>query len=221
MTWRMPYSTTLQSYINRKKASKVKEDSTKHRKFRQRKSWSRFQYNLTDRQFRRYFRMTCACFEYLCSIIEDNVGEHEFKSKAYLRKYRSSNAGNDLKSANILHDHDQSTGGFISGEIKVALTLCILAGGSYLDLALLFETGQTCVYEIFHNVIKNWILDDRLVKINGLDYISDEEMMAEVAHQFAVGSDGIICGCIGDFDGWIVKMKSPSRSRDGVHNTAS
>ena len=213
--------TTLQSYIDRKKVSKVKEDSTKRRKFRQRKSWSRFQYNLTDRQFRCYFRMTRACFEYLCSRIEANVGEHEFKSEAYLRKYHSSNAGNDLKSANILHAHEQSTGGFISGEIKVALTLRILAGGSYLDLALLFETGQTYVHEIFHNVIKNWILDDRLVNINGLDYLSDEEMMAEVARQFAVGSGGIICGCIGALDGWIVKMKSPSRSRDGVHNTAS
>ena len=77
--------------------------------------------------------------------------------------------------------HEASTGGFISGEIKVALTLRILAGGSYLDLALLFEAGQSYVYEIFPCVIKKWILDDKLVKINGLDYVSDEGMMAEVA----------------------------------------
>ena len=55
--------TTLQSYIDRKKASKVKEDSAKHRKFRQRKSWSRFQYNPTDQQFHCYFRMTHACLD--------------------------------------------------------------------------------------------------------------------------------------------------------------
>ena len=103
--------------------------------------------------------------------------------------------------------HEASTGGFISGEIKVALTLRILAGGSYFDLALLFEAGQSYVYEIFHSVIKNWILDDKLVKINGLDYISDEEMMAEVARQFSVGSNGVINGCIGALDGWIVETK--------------
>ena len=113
------------------------------------------------------------------------------------------------------------TGGLISGEIKMALTLRILAGGSYLDLSLLFEIGSSYAYQILHEVVKNWILDDRLVKINGLDYVSDETMMEAVALQFAQRSSGVINGCIGALDGWIVKTKRPTKNRDGVVNPGS
>lgn len=38
-------------------------------------------------------------------------------------------------------DHNKSTIGFISGDIKLDLTLILVAGGSYLDLELLFEVS--------------------------------------------------------------------------------
>ena len=79
-----------------------------------------------------------------------------------------------MKTANIIRAHQATTGGFISGEIKVALTLRLVAGGLYLDLSLLFDTGFRYVYKIFQDVIENWILDDRLVKIGGIDYCSNE-----------------------------------------------
>ena len=41
--------TTLRSYMERKKSLQVKKDSVRHRRFRQRKSWARFESNLTDR----------------------------------------------------------------------------------------------------------------------------------------------------------------------------
>ena len=71
-----------------------------------------------------------------------------------------------MKITNILRDHEESTGGFISGEIKLALTLLLLAGGSYLDLALLFEILFTYSYVLFNDVIGDWVLDNRFVKIN-------------------------------------------------------
>ena len=39
--------------------------------------------------------------------------------------------------------HIQSTRGFASGEVKFALTLRLLAGGTYMDLALLYKVGMT------------------------------------------------------------------------------
>ena len=96
-------------------------------------------------------------------------------------------------------------GDFISGEVKVALTLRYLASGSYLDLGFMFETNPHYAVAIFHNVIRDWILDDRLVKINGLEYCQDEARMNEVAVGFARGSGGVIGGCIGAIAGWIVK----------------
>ena len=106
-------------------------------------------------------------------------------------------------------------GDFISGEVKVALTLRMLARGSYLDLRFLFETNPLYAVTIFHNVIRDWILDDRLVKINGLEYCQDEARMNEVALGFARGSGGVLGGCIGAIDGWIVKIIQPSQ-RDNV-----
>lgn len=50
-----------------------------------------------------------------------------------------------------------------------------------MDLALLFDVGFSTSYEIFHKVIKEWILDNRLVKINAVDFCTDEVQMSKVA----------------------------------------
>ncbi len=193
-----------------------KSDAARNRKCRQRRSWNQFQEYLTDRQFRRYFRMERKCFDYLCERIIENVGERDFKSEAYLRDFRNLEATGDDKpnQTNILHAHEHTTGGFVSGEVKLALTLRLLAGGSYMDLALLFEVGFSTSYEIFHKVIKDWILDDRLVKINGVDYCEDDNRLRKVARDFATASRNVINGCIGAIDGWVVKIRRPRRWKD-------
>ena len=66
-----------------------------------------------------------------------------------------------------------------------ALTLRLLAGGSYLDLALLFEMLFTYSYVVFHDVIGDWILDNRFVKIDGAEYCSDLDWMSTVALDFS------------------------------------
>jgi hypothetical protein len=162
--------------------------------------------------------MSKDCFACLCGCIEDNVGECEFKSDNFLHDLRQGRVKDDMKKK-MLRAHDKSTGGFLSGEVKVALTLRLLAGGSYLDLSLLYELGLTYAYTVFHDVLENWICDDGLVKINGDDYLNDIERMKDVACDFAGGSTiGIIGGCIGALDGWLVKIKKPSKTRDGVQN---
>lgn len=210
----------LLSYMEKKKVSAIRQDSASKRKFRQRRSWSSFQGNLTDRQFRRYFRMSKECFKHLCDRIEINIGEREFKSEEFLDDFQYSHDVSDKKSIRMLSAHEGSTGGFVSGEVKLALTLRLLAGGSYLDLSLLYEVGGSYAYSIFHDVIKNWILDDRLVKINGVEYVEDEERLQKVALEFARRSDGLINGCIGAIDGWIVKIRKPT-AKDNVTNPGS
>jgi len=64
------------------------------------------------------------------------------------------------------------------------------------------------------------VLDDNLVKINGIDYMNDDERLQKVALEFARSSDGLLAGCIGAIDGWIVKIRKPSL-RDGVTNPSS
>ena len=86
------------------------------------------------------------------------------------------------------HTHVQSTGGFVPGEVKLALMLSLLAGGTYMDLTLLYEVKMTYVYKVLHAIVCNWINDDRLVNSNGEDYLNDDRLMAKVANNFATGS---------------------------------
>ena len=166
--------------------------------------------------------MSRQCFRLLCERIEANVGARNFKSEQYLRQIRNSTDHRDKKLARMMAAHEGTTGGFISGEIKLALTLRLLAGGSHLDLALLFECGFSTAYQIFHAVVRKWICDKDcpLVKISGKDLINDDARMAAVALDFGRASSGLFSGCIGAIDGWVVKIRKPSKS-DGVANPAS
>ena len=59
--------------------------------------------------------------------------------------------------------HERQSGSFICGEIKLAISIRLMAGGSYLDLAALYACGHTYVYEIFHQVNKDWICNDDVI----------------------------------------------------------
>ena len=165
---------------------------TKSRRCLVRKSLDNFQQKLSTKQFRRYFRMERYCFNLLVATIKDNAGEENFKSEQYIQNLES----------NIHTAHKKSTGGYISGEIKLALTLRLLAGGSYLDLELLFEVSFSYSYQIFHHLLDNLILTEDFMDIKGLDYIEDEASMDEVLRKFVANSQGIFSGCIGALDGW-------------------
>ena len=102
--------------------------------------------------------------------------------------------------------HQKSTGGFISGEVKLAMTLRVLAGGSYMDLSLLYETSFSYSYKIFHCVTSKWINNDEFININGEQYLKDRERMSKVANDFSIGSNQLIKGCIRALDGWLVRI---------------
>jgi hypothetical protein len=167
--------------------------------------------------------MSKALFQKLCNKVEGIVGPAVFKSEDYLDEILSHqlpNSDHNHQWTNILLAHEQSTGGFISREVKVAITLCILGGGSYLDLALLFESSFNHTHKIFRYVVHDWLVHDSFYPINGVDYCRDEQQMQEVALQFSWASRGVINGCIGTLDGWIVKIQKPWKG-DGVGNAAA
>ena len=205
--------------LKKLRLSNARSNSSKNRVFRQRRRWDEFKKKLTKRQFRRYFRMELECFDELANKIETTVGEDNFKSEAYLDKMRKDKTLS--KKSSLDYCHRKSTGGFIPGELKLALTLRLLAGGSYMDLALLFETSFSTSYEIFHFVIKQWINNDDLVKINGAEYLEDDARMSSVAAEFSSKSNGIFKGVIGAIDGWLVRIRRPSRRRDKILNPGS
>ncbi len=112
-------------------------------------------------------------FQKLCNKIEGIVGPAVFKSKDYLDEILSRhlpNSDHNHQWMNILFAHEHSTGEFISGEVMVAITLRILGGGSYLDLALLFESSFNHTHKIFRYVVHDWLVHETFYPINGVDY---------------------------------------------------
>ena len=97
------------------------------RRCRTRRTWSSFIDDLSDRQFRRYFRMSKCLFGILCRRIEEIFGAEKFMSEDHANALLSSQHAD--QSRNIYFAHAKSTGGVISGEVKLASALRILGGG--------------------------------------------------------------------------------------------
>ena len=133
---------------------RLNQHYARRRRQRNRHSWSSVESALTDRQFRSYFRMSKALFQRLCDEIEVVIGEDEFKSKEFLNELKNSD---NTRRSRMLIANEHTSGGFISGEVKLATALRILGGGSPLDMALLFDISFASAYKMFHHVVANWL----------------------------------------------------------------
>lgn len=183
---------------------------------RERKNWHIFVSTISDLHFRRMFRMSRSCFNELCCCIENHVGHESFCSQDFISTELEH--GNS-RLANIYRAHKETSGGFVCGEVKLAITLRILGGGSYLDIACIFNVTPNQVYPIFHKVLLEWICNDGIARYTLKDIIQDEDEMYKVASHFAEGrSGGILAGVVGALDGWLVKIECPSMKKDGVEN---
>ena len=155
--------------------------------------------------------MTRERFHLLCEKIKIAVGESEFKSEAYINAFLDKKG--TMYSANCL-----TTGGFISGEVKIAITIRLLAGGDPLDLAVIFDVSSCHTKTIMYYVINKWIIPSKIGYIDMKSYLEDEEAMARVSKGFSLRSNGVLKGAIGAIDGWLVKIIRPSWRLDRVRN---
>ena len=159
--------------------------------------------------------MSRGCFKQLCTKIEEVIGEDVFKSEEYIKGLEDGTRGTALHQK--MHKaHMKLDGGFLSGQTKVAIALRMLAGGSYLDLAMIFDISVIEPARILHQFCC-WVNNDLFFSLDGGSYIMNLEQMRKVAHGFMTKSNGIFKGCIGAIDGWLVKIIKPSLS-DGITN---
>ena len=144
--------------------------------------------------------MDSNCFKLLYEKIEDIVGKENFLSEEFLELLEISYVHKKLKIINNMHKH--STGSFISGEIYLAIILRLMTGASYLDLGLLYVCGYSSIYRIFHYVIENWICNDKIVKIECYENLTNIESMKKAAKEFAKNgrNEGIFGGIISVLD---------------------
>ncbi|KAL3795074.1 hypothetical protein ACHAW5_004675 [Stephanodiscus triporus] len=87
---------------------------------------------------------------------------------------------NDDRSNNIYFAHARSTGGVIVGEVKLASALRILGGGTYMDMALVFDMSFNHQHKIFKYVVSKWLSHKSFYNISGVNYCCDEDKMKEL-----------------------------------------
>ena len=174
----------------------------------ERRSWSKEDERISDRMFYRLFRMTRPSFRKLCVKIEGAVGPSKFKSEAYLDNLKK--IGHTTRESSMYNASLKTSGGWISGEVKLAMTLRILAGASYLDMFLWFNVNPDNVCKFFREVVRDWICNEKVISINYFDdVLENDEAIDRIRSNFAVKSGGVMRGCIGAVDGWLVKIKCP------------
>ena len=176
-----------------------------------RKPWSYVDDILSDRQFRRMFRMTRECFDLLVDKIKISIGEKRFKSESYIDCFL--NHPGQMQYANV-----RTTGGFISGETKLGITLRLLAGGDALDLGLIFDISSNWCLVILYEVLQEWLVDTKIGGIDIKSYLNNEDAMAAVSEGFSKRSNGVLKGAIGALDGWLVRIQRPSYYFDKITN---
>ena len=82
----------------------------------------------------------------LCLTIVSKTGEKEVKSEAYVNAFLK---GRDK----IYSSHYVTSGGYLSSEVKLTITLRLLVGGDALDLAIICDVEPCYCTKIIHEVL--------------------------------------------------------------------
>jgi hypothetical protein len=201
-----------------------REDNRRQRKKRIRKVIKRRGFkdiihaDFSDKQFRRMFRMSLESFDKLCVKICDTVGEKEFKPESTLISQNNPSStttaiGEDPTTKRKGLGAIDSSGGPLSGEVRVAIFLRILSGASYLDLMVIFEVTHDPIFRSF-KLVCNWIRGTfKFPLVNALRN-EDTEYFDNISSTFShVGAScGNYSGCIGAIDGIAMRIKRPTLS---------
>ena len=174
---------------------------------RLRRTWSQENDRINDRNFFRLFRMSRPCFRKLCNKIEKSVGEKVFKSEAYLQELEKQ--GYTTSEGRMYQAHKETSSGYVPGEFKVAMSLRLMAGASYLDMFLWTNVSVDHVRAIFRMVVKHWFCNDDVIRINFFNVLQDGNELAKIRNDFGTKSDNVFSGVIGAVDGWLVRIRSP------------
>ena len=174
-----------------------RDNRTNEKEKPKRKSFSEITNYLSERLFRRMFRIRRTSFFKLCGIIGDKVGDDDFKSEK--------NTRTPIKT----DDATSFRGGEISGELCMGVFLRLLAGSSYLDLFMIYGMCPSSVYNSFH---KSTIWINNTLEFPLVQALQDEntQYFEELSRAFSYDSEGTYNGCIGALDGVVLQIKRPS-----------
>ena len=80
--------------------------------------------------------------------------------------------------------HCEVTSGYITGEVKLGIYICLLASGSAHKFGELFDANPDHCMMLFYNMLKNWTIDAGIGNIDMGNYLDNEKEMARVSKVF-------------------------------------
>jgi hypothetical protein len=122
--------------------------------------------------------MSLECFTALCKRISLKIGDDRFRSEEFLSRQEEG-----------IYDDERKIPP-IAGEIKVAVSIRMLAGGSYLDLVPLFEVSTSYLYGIFHTFL-GWVLKSFEFPLVSMLRESNWAAINRLANRYAEKSNGV------------------------------
>lgn len=151
--------------------------------------WDLFVDRIPAKHFRRMFRMTLTAFETLCVKICEAIGRDVFRPEI------------------DMPDTDRTIPP-ICGEVKVAVAIRMLAGGSYLDIVGIFDVSSSHLYTVLDDFLK-WVLQTFEFPLARYLRERDWDSLMALADHFAEKTDGIFYGPFAALDGLAARIRCP------------
>jgi DDE superfamily endonuclease len=101
----------------------------------------------------------------------------------------------------------RSSGGRVEPPIRLALTVRMLSGASYLDMMMLFKLASSTVYDVFHSTVASIT---KRIAMPGLSSAQSE--LHHLARGFTTSRQppNPLYGCVGAVDGKCIEIQKPA-----------
>jgi len=138
--------------------------------------------HLSEEEFKTAFRMTRGTFFLLLSRLRPHLLRNEEMAQ-------------------------RSSGGVVQPEVRLAITLRMLAGGSYIDQMMCWGVGRSMTFRIFLDTIHAIMKE---IEMPGLP-LGNEVALRDLADGFQTSRPRVnpLYGCVGALDGIAVGIKKP------------
>lgn len=141
--------------------------------------------------------------------VTENLTNEEFKCAFRMRRRTFLILLERLK-PHLLRDAKQgrcSSGGVIQPAVRLAMTLRMLAGGSYHDQMMCWRVGRSVTFKVFLETLKAIRIE---LEMPGIPF-NDETELESVANKFQLsrGRPNPLYGCVGALDGIAIAIKRP------------
>ena len=154
---------------------------------------------VTDEEFRGAFRMLRSTFARLVSILKPHIGKTLTERNTVAR--------------------EEAGYAIVGVRERVAISLRLLAGASYHDIAMIFRVSHSTIYDVFHRFLEI-VTSNKLQELQIKFPFDDDAKLEQLAEGFmkSTSNHPALYGCVGALDGYAVRIRRPCLSEEAKPN---